>query len=277
MNKKIMKKTVAVLLLIAMVFTVAVPAFADSSAPEKSQLQKDAEAYALKFIADYNGDVYKIWDLKLLPEYTKFSVKNDIMTMWFCADYMMQMKKIPTTGCPEAIEEAKEPHHSQDVLLLVADVSSGSMKNMQVFIESELGWNKTEIKPLWPLGYGEILPKYDPKDISVTVNGVNLVLNQAPVIQNGRTLVPLRAIFEALDTDVSWNDKTRTVTAVNGKTTITLKIDQNTMMKDGKTIKLDVPAQIMNSRTMVPLRAVSEALGADVDWSELTKNVSVMK
>lgn len=89
---------------------------------------------------------------------------------------------------------------------------------------------------------------------------------QDPVIVNDRTLVPMRAIFEKMGAEVEWIDTTRTVNAKRGTTTISLTIDSTTAYKKGQPVKLDVAPTIMNGRTMVPLRFISEALGADVEW-----------
>lgn len=111
--------------------------------------------------------------------------------------------------------------------------------------------------------------------ITVTVNDKIIDFDQPPTIIDGRTLVPLRAIFEALGATVDWNGDTQTVTSKQGKTTITLTINDNKMYKDGKAITLDVPAQMMNDRTLVPVRAVAEAFGCDVDWDSETQKVII--
>ena len=89
---------------------------------------------------------------------------------------------------------------------------------------------------------------------------------QLPVIVEGRTLVPLRSVFEALGATVEWNAETRSVTSVKGDVTIILTVDSKEMVVNGIVKTLDVPAQIMNDRTMVPVRAVAEAFGCDVKW-----------
>ncbi len=113
-------------------------------------------------------------------------------------------------------------------------------------------------------------------DITVEVNGIQLKMDQPPVIQNGRTLVPFRVIFEALGSDVAWDDVTKTVFADWENNSLTLQIGAKIMqLGDGTTITLDVPATIINSRTLVPVRAVTEAMGAKVDWDNAARKVSV--
>ena len=114
-----------------------------------------------------------------------------------------------------------------------------------------------------------------PADIMVTVNKKILSFDQPPVIVNDRTLVPLRAIFEALGANVNWNAETRTVTATRGADKLSLVIDTNVIDKNGTAIEIDVPAQIIGDRTMVPVRAISESLGASVDWNANTRTVII--
>jgi uncharacterized lipoprotein YddW (UPF0748 family) len=119
----------------------------------------------------------------------------------------------------------------------------------------------------------------DPNAVKVEINGVRVAFDQQPVIENSRTLVPMRAIFEALNADVEWNNDTQSVVAesAEGKK-ITLIIGSKDMLVNNKDIvELDVPAKIMGSRTMVPLRAISEALDCTVEWDSSQKLVSISK
>lgn len=112
-------------------------------------------------------------------------------------------------------------------------------------------------------------------DITVTVNGSNVAFDQPPVIDNDRTLVPMRAIFEALGAEVNWNGETRTVTSTKGEMKISLAIDGDKMQVGEKEVTLDVPAKIINDRTMVPVRAVSEALKCNVEWDGEVRQVII--
>ena len=87
----------------------------------------------------------------------------------------------------------------------------------------------------------------------VILDGNQLSFDVSPTIENGRTLVPLRAIFEALGADVNWDGVTQTVTATNGNAWIELQIGATTVYKNGSPVSLDVPAKIINNRTLVPL------------------------
>jgi len=113
------------------------------------------------------------------------------------------------------------------------------------------------------------------QEIKVLVNGTALTFDQPPIIENGRTLVPLRAIFEALGADVDWEQSTQTVTAVKDDITIVLKIGDAFLTKNGERITLDVPAKIVGGRTLVPARAVAESFGAEVGWDQTTRTVTI--
>ena len=112
-------------------------------------------------------------------------------------------------------------------------------------------------------------------DIRVQLNGQTMSFEVPPIIENGRTLVPLRAIFEALGATVEWNGDTRTVTATQGNMVIILPIGSLTPTVNGVDYPLDVAATIVNGRTLAPLRFVGETLGATVDWDGDTRTVFI--
>lgn len=117
------------------------------------------------------------------------------------------------------------------------------------------------------------------EDVTVIVDGSEIETDSVPLLINDRTMVPLRSIFEALGAEITWDDATRTVTANKDGVTISLTIDSPVMYKNEagaqEDIALDSPAIIVNERTMVPARAVSEALGASVEWDEADQIVTI--
>lgn len=114
------------------------------------------------------------------------------------------------------------------------------------------------------------------KDILVFVDGNKIEFDQKPIIQNGRTLVPFRKIFEALNADVTWNNDTQQVKAKRNDTEISFIIGQKVLYINGKdSISMDVAPQIINGRSMVPLRVVSEALGVEVNWDNNQRIVTI--
>lgn len=113
------------------------------------------------------------------------------------------------------------------------------------------------------------------KEILVTVNDKNVLFDQPPIIVEERTLVPVRAIFEALGATVEWTQETQTVTTKKDGKTVEIQIGNNIMKIDNEEIALDVPAQIVNERTLVPARAVAEAFDCIVDWDGDTSTVII--
>ncbi len=114
-----------------------------------------------------------------------------------------------------------------------------------------------------------------PAEIKVIVDDQVLPLDTTPLIVEGRTLVPVRAIFEALGATVEWNPVTQSIKAIKGSLIITMQIGQKTAYISDVPKTLDVPARLYNNRTLVPLRFVGEALGAKVDWNEQTRKIII--
>jgi len=113
-------------------------------------------------------------------------------------------------------------------------------------------------------------------DIRVTVNTRTVAFpDQKPIMNNNRVLIPTRFVAQSLGGDVSYASKTKTVTIKQGSKTIVLKAGNSNVIVDGRTVKLDVPAKIINKRVMVPLRFVSEAMGANVDWQQQNNLVAI--
>lgn len=114
-----------------------------------------------------------------------------------------------------------------------------------------------------------------PANPTVFLNSNRLQFEVEPRIENGRTLVPLRAIFEAMGASVAWDEATRTVTARRGATTVILPIGSTSPTVNGQVWNLDVPAKIVNDRTLAPLRFVGEAFGGTVAWNEQTREINI--
>jgi len=96
-----------------------------------------------------------------------------------------------------------------------------------------------------------------------------------PIILDNRTLVPVREVFENLGGEVNWDSKERKVTITLFQKEISLVINSEEALVDNKTIKLDVPAKIINNKTMVPVRFISEHGGLEVDWDSATHTVNI--
>lgn len=115
----------------------------------------------------------------------------------------------------------------------------------------------------------------DEQPIKVSINGKLVEFDVPPTIINGRTLVPVRAIFEQFGLKVDWDNETRTVIGKKDGLEIKLPVDNKKAQKNGEEIELDVPATIINGRTLVPVRFIAESLGAKVDWDGESKTVII--
>lgn len=116
----------------------------------------------------------------------------------------------------------------------------------------------------------------DTNIIKVYVNGNLLKTDSYPVIINGTTMVPMRDIFEALNSNVTWDSSTKSVSATKGNKAVKLTVNSVNAEVNGKfKVLSEAPYINENNTTMVPLRFISEALGADVDWNGETKVITI--
>ncbi len=130
------------------------------------------------------------------------------------------------------------------------------------------------------------IPVLAEEEIKVTVNNNQINFTEKPVLENDRILVPIRAIAEDLMFDVGWEPSTQKITLENFNTILTLYVGQDTITKEliyasssykdkNTVIKIDVPAKVIDSRTYIPLRAISELFGAEVDWNQSTSTANL--
>ena len=112
-------------------------------------------------------------------------------------------------------------------------------------------------------------------EINVYLNGSKIEFDAPTQIINGRTMVPMRTIFEALGAIVEWDNETKTASARKMGITVKITINDNVMLKNFCEISLDTPAQIVNGRTLVPVRAISESFAVDVSWDSDTNAVTL--
>lgn len=109
--------------------------------------------------------------------------------------------------------------------------------------------------------------------LSVVLNGEPLDFDVQPQIINGRTMVPMRKIFETLGAMVNWDKNTQQITAKKNDTTIIMQINNNVLLVNGNNVILDVPPQLVDERTLVPVRAVAESFDIHVVWDKYYNNV----
>lgn len=125
-------------------------------------------------------------------------------------------------------------------------------------------------------GFGGIAEKaVAAENISVVVNSVKLSFDVPPSTINGRTMVPMRTIFESLGATVDYNSANKTITAKKDSTTVIAKLGSKVMTVNGTQKTMDVAPATINGRTLVPTRFVAEAFDCDVQWIASTKTVVI--
>lgn len=133
----------------------------------------------------------------------------------------------------------------------------------------------TSILLIFTVLFGTCVPVLAEGDIRVVLDGRELAFEQPPVIVNDRTMVPMRAIFEALGATVTWNGETRTAIGTKMGVRVEFTIDEPNMHKNYVNISLDAPAALINGYTMLPVRAVAESFGVEVNWDAETRTVNM--
>ena len=114
--------------------------------------------------------------------------------------------------------------------------------------------------------FSQLREKLPNNPVYVKFDGNILGFDVPPIIEDGSTLVPMRFLFEQMGADVEWDSETQTATATIDSKAVTFSIDNVNARINNKSAKMDVPARLVNGKTMVPLRFLSENMGYDVDW-----------
>jgi hypothetical protein len=124
--------------------------------------------------------------------------------------------------------------------------------------------------------------RLQPPPTRITVNGREVSLDQPPVFYRSRItvspaqiLIPIRFVVEALGAQVDWRPQTRTARIRRGEYDLRLRVGQEEHLLNGKTIETHVPPRIINGRTMVPIRFVSQSMGGTVNWDSRTRTVAI--
>lgn len=186
-------------------------------------------------------------------------------------DQLKEAKNLHKDMSKEARSELRTQAEQQVTLLEAEGNLDEALEVQTELVQLELK-NKGAYKKLGHL-HDKVTGK---KAIKVFVNGSHPVFDFPPVIRDGRTLIPLRAVSNALNADVDWDAEEKKVTISRDGVIMELYIGEATAYINGEEISLDVPANVENSRTFVPIRFISEAFNAYVDWEEETGSVIIV-
>lgn len=299
-----MRKTISMLLSIVIILTFSITGFAYSS---YENLTIPENASVVEITEDNFNDYFE--DIKIIKEYEidrnrQSTVKNNYTGNVSCRisrevsdmdgaygryDEENELWFISPNNVPEFISKSEGPYNQEsgiyDVKNNILYHSSAGANRGYVFSNFRQN-GVVSIAKFETIAYGmptiykitrmtgrfKKLPY-----ITVAYNNELIAFDQKPIIENGRTLVPLRAIFEKIGATVEWNGDTQTVVATKDNTAISLTINNTTATKNGTAITLDVPAKIINGRTLVPVRFVADCFGVDVQWNGDIQRVVLTK
>lgn len=111
--------------------------------------------------------------------------------------------------------------------------------------------------------------------ITIHIDGEYLPCDVAPMEKNNRTLMPMRAAGEALGATVDWDPTQKTITLSKDSDVVKFVLNSNTYYVNGTAHHADIAPQIVQNRTLIPLRAFAEALNTRVDWNQYLLDVSI--
>ena len=112
-------------------------------------------------------------------------------------------------------------------------------------------------------------------DISVMVNGEKILFDVSPQIIDGRTMVPIRAIFEVMGAEVEWDDATKTAICTKDSLTVRMTVGSTIEKINNAEVTMDIAPVVINGRTLAPARYVAEAFGYNVVWNGTQKTVII--
>jgi|GEM_PF-5047053 len=181
----------------------------------------------------------------------------------------------------EVIESHQNTNGTISLKIKITNYGMGSyFDDSEEHIPEEIYFVKAVIKPFndnskntYQLLYWK--NKVADDDIKVFLDGNEIIFDQPPIIEIGRTLVPVRAITEAMGALVDWNVETKTVTVTRDDINVQLVIGNYGITVNGIMKVLDAEAKIVNGRTLIPLRGLAEAFKATVNWDKDLRTITI--
>ena len=204
------------------------------------------------------------------------SIKNNNATLVKDTDYTVDGKKITIKGSYLDSLSGK--------VTLTFDMNTGTDPKLTLTLSGETAAPVVEtttsesvtnsvIDDVYAVEQNVVIMKVGNK--IYTVNGASKTSDVAPSVVQSRTFVPIRVVSEGLGAVANWDSSSKTVTISDGNTTVIMKVGSQTYTVNGEVKNVDAPAFVSDDRTFVPIRFVSEALKAKVDWENSTKTVTI--
>ena len=199
-----------------------------------------------------NGDVY--FPLTKLISFLGVEVKRSVGVVDLISNTAAEAKTPAPTATPAPIETSAPIEIPDPVETPAPDETPASVET------------PAPMETLSPVETPAPQTETTDEIIVIKLNGEMLAFDVPPQMIDGRIMVPMRAIFEALGAEVEWDADTRTITAVKKSAVVIMQIDNSFIVVNGREIALDVPPRLMDDRAFVPVRAVAEGFDADVSW-----------
>ncbi len=241
------KKWISLVMTFALVFTLlAVPGFA---------LPQDPVMYAV------DSAVYGDNQETLIVE--GYFINTSMRTVTAISDVVLEISSNGNVIASGRFDVSK----TRTVSLGIGDA-----EHWQFIMEKPLkGSSLAALKADARITYNGSNPEQSIAGKKVYYNGRKIDFDVQPAVINGRLLIPARAVFEKMGCAVVWNGESKSLDVTRSGSHVIIYVNDPIMLVDGKPIKLDVPATIIDSRTLVPLRAISNALGAGVIYGEVNE------
>ncbi|MCT4595714.1 MAG: copper amine oxidase N-terminal domain-containing protein [Anaeromicrobium sp.] len=203
--------------------------------------------------------------------------------------YIKNKGKLQKGHVSKSLEQIMKSHKLEEAQGLLKDLKETEIDLKEV--KKEMKKIKLEMKRLMKNTYsqkelnllrkkGEEIAAKNPDAKVIPVENIikkkgYFKFDTPPVIKEGRTLIPVRAITEGLGANVTWNGEERKVIVSKGDSEIIFQLKDGKVFVNGEEKTIDVPAQIMNNRTIVPLRFIAEELGLKVDYDGETDTIEI--
>lgn len=226
----------------------------------------DADTYEDSAVLVYDDTAWVWTDGKLYKRV--YNIKDALITRYIGSNEDV----ILCVSCDNTLTEDR----GNSTAFVMKDVHSIRKDDGRIYIQTTDG---RVFERVYSNAKAENVPcdekTFENTSISVYVDGKLVQTDSEPYIKNDRTMVPMRAIFEALGASVSWYQAEKIATGTKGNIEVAIKIGDKVLYKNGESVVLDAEAEIKNDRTMVPVRAISEAFGCSVSWDDKTKSVII--
>lgn len=193
---------------------------------------------------------------KELENQNKEAVRTENQGQVQALQLQIQQQEQDINSCKDQLKQIRE-----QIRETIRNSYTNEERNKLKALEEELKKKYQDIKVL-------------PVD-SVIAKGTMIKFDTPPVVKEGRILIPVRALTEGFGATVTWDQAKQEVTIQRGEVKIVLQIGNNLAYVNGEEVKIDVPPETINNRTVVPLRFVNEKLGLKVNWDEDSETVEV--